>query len=120
MLEAETEVRKAVDAADKNFEGLGQTRGAGNLILLVIRPQEAVAAVQALGQAYGDYYGAVADFNRAQFRLYHALGQPARLLAGEGDNCPATTPVAVFGQPRLCGVRRSLAFRLNSRGQTVY
>jgi outer membrane protein TolC len=98
--EAEIEVRNAVDSAEKNLEGLGQTRGAGNLILLVIRPQEAVAAVQALGQAYTDYYEAVADFNRAQFRLYRALGQPARLLAGAGNNCPATTPAAVFGQPR--------------------
>jgi hypothetical protein len=41
-----------------------------------------VAAVQALGQAYSDYYAAVADYNRGQFRLYRALGQPAQ-LAGE-------------------------------------
>jgi hypothetical protein len=37
----------------------------------------AVQAVQSLGQAYLDYFGAVADANRAQFRLYRALGQPA-------------------------------------------
>ena len=43
-----------------------------------MRPQEAVAAVQALAQAYADYYGAVADANRAQFRLYRALRRPAR------------------------------------------
>ena len=54
--------------------------GAGAIALLV-RPQEAVAAVQALAQAYNDFYGAVADYDRAQFRLYHALGNPAQALA---------------------------------------
>jgi len=37
-----------------------------------------VAAVQVLGQAYDDYYATVADYDRAQFRLYHALGHPPR------------------------------------------
>jgi outer membrane protein TolC len=78
--DAADELRNAVDSADKNLEGLGQTKQAGNLILLVIRPQEAVAAVQALDQAYTDYYGALGDFNRAQFRLYRALGEPAQAL----------------------------------------
>jgi len=99
--DAEDEVKNAVDSAGKNFEGLGQTRGVGNLIVLVIRPQEAVAAVQALAQAYSDYYTAVADFNRAQFRLYRALGHPAQLLAGEaGSNCLQPRPLAVFGTPQ--------------------
>jgi hypothetical protein len=53
------------------------------VILLAIRPQEVVAAIQALAQAYNDYYGAVADYNRAQFRLYRALRQPAQALAGQ-------------------------------------
>lgn len=78
--DAEDELRNAVDSVEKNFEGLGQTRRAGNLIILVIRPQEAVQAVQALAQAYGDYYGAIGDYNRAQFRLYRALGHPAQLI----------------------------------------
>jgi hypothetical protein len=30
-----------------------------------------------LAQSYADYYTAVADANRAQFRLYRALGQPS-------------------------------------------
>jgi outer membrane protein TolC len=74
--DAEAEVRDAIESADKNLQGLGQTRAAGNVLILVVRPQEVVAAIQALGQAYNDYYGAVADFDRAQFRLYHALGHP--------------------------------------------
>ena len=80
---AEKEVRWAADSAGKNLIALGQTKGVGNLVVTLVRPQEAVAAVQALGQAYLDYYGAVADANRAQFRLYRALGQPAQCLIQE-------------------------------------
>jgi len=29
-------------------------------------------------QAYDQYFGTVADYNRAQFELFHALGYPAR------------------------------------------
>jgi len=54
--DAESGLRDAVDSADKNLQGLGQTRkAAGNLLILVIRPQEVVAAIQALAQAYTDY-----------------------------------------------------------------
>jgi outer membrane protein TolC len=77
---AEREVRSAVESADKNLVALGESRGVGNQVVLLVRPQEAVAAVQALAQAYLDYYGAVADANRAQFRLYRALGRPAQCL----------------------------------------
>ncbi len=79
---AEEGVKLAVESAEKNLTGVGQTKRAGDFVTLIIRPQEAVAAVQALGQAYSDYYGAVADANRAQFRLYRALGQPAQLMLG--------------------------------------
>ena len=77
---AEKGIRSVQQSADKNLVALGQTKGAGTQIVLLVRPQEAVAAVQALAQAYIDYYGAVADTNRAEFRLYHALGQPAQRL----------------------------------------
>lgn len=92
--EAEVGLRDAIDSAEKNFEGLGQTkRLSGNLLTLVIRPQEAVAAIQALSQAYADYYGSVNDYNRAQFRLYRALGQPAQWLTGPtpSHNSPEPT-----------------------------
>ncbi|QDU18504.1 Outer membrane efflux protein [Urbifossiella limnaea] len=74
-------VRNAVATAEKNLQGLGQTRRAGEQLVLVFRPQEAVAAVAALDQAYRDFYQAVGDHNRAQFRLYRALGHPAEALA---------------------------------------
>lgn len=77
---AERGVKLAVESAEKNLAGLSQTKRAGDVVLLVVRPQEAVASVQALAQAYIDYYGAIADANRAQFRLYRALGKPAQCL----------------------------------------
>jgi hypothetical protein len=57
----------------------------------VFRPQEAVAAVAALDQAYRDYFAAVGDQNRAQFQLYRALGHPAQCLATAATP-PATLP----------------------------
>ena len=74
---AEDELRDAVKSVEKNFEGLKETNRVGNVLLLVVRPQEALASIQALGQAYNDYFQTIADFNRAQFRLYRALGNPA-------------------------------------------
>jgi outer membrane protein TolC len=84
-------VWSAQNSADKNLIGL-QPKEEGGKVVLLVRPQEAVAAVQALAQAYGDYYGAVADANRAQFRLYRALGHPALALAGGGLTCPPVPP----------------------------
>jgi outer membrane protein TolC len=78
--EAEGELRDALESLEKNFEGMRQPRGGGTVITLVNRPQEVVAAVQALAQAYADYYSAVGDSNRAQFRLYRDLGYPAQCL----------------------------------------
>jgi outer membrane protein TolC len=86
--EAEAGLKDALELADRSTQGMTQTRQVGGVIQLVIRPQEVVAAVQSLAQAYADYYGAVADFNRAQFRLYRALGHPAQALAPDALPCP--------------------------------
>jgi outer membrane protein TolC len=77
---AERGVRAAGSSAEKNLLALRQTKTVGGAVQLLVRPQEVVASVQALAQAYTDYYAAVGDFNRAQFRLYRALGQPAQTL----------------------------------------
>ena len=84
ITEAESELRDAVDSVDKNVAGMRQTREGEGALGFFNRPQEVVAAIQALAQAYNDYYGAVGDYNRAQFRLYRALGNPAQFLGGEG------------------------------------
>jgi outer membrane protein TolC len=78
---AERGLKLAIESADANLLAIGQTKRAGNINLTVVRPAEAVASVQALGQAYADFFAAVADSNRAQFRLYHAIGQPAQMVA---------------------------------------
>jgi outer membrane protein TolC len=77
---AEAGLKETIDSVRKNFEGLRQTRQVGRTVTLVIRPQEAVASIQALMQAYVDYYAAINDYDRAQFRLYRALGQPPQEL----------------------------------------
>jgi len=91
--QAEPALRDAVELVNKSLDGLGQTRRVGDAILLVVRPQEAVAAVQALGQANADFFAAVGDYNRAQFRLYRALGHPAQCLAGAVPTRPSEPAV---------------------------
>ena len=93
--EAEPALREALDLVNKNLEGLNQTRRVGEVLTLIVRPQEAVAAVQALGQANADFYTAVSDYNRAQFRLFRALGHPAQCLAGSVPQEPQVGPVTL-------------------------
>ena len=94
MTDAESGLKDAAESVDKNFQGLSQTRRAGELIILLIRPQEVIASIQTLSQAYADFYGAVADYNRAQFRLYRALGYPVQFITGNETSC-LLPPVAV-------------------------
>jgi outer membrane protein TolC len=83
VAQAEAELKEALQSATLNLATLGEIkRAGGNIDILVVRPLEVVAALQALDQGYVDYFGAVADYNRAQFRLYRALGNPAQFLAG--------------------------------------
>jgi outer membrane protein TolC len=84
VADAEAGVKDAIDSLEKNVEGMRQLKGVGNVVVFVNRPQEVVAALQALAQAYNDYYVATGDYNRAQFRLYRDLGYPAQHLAVEG------------------------------------
>jgi outer membrane protein TolC len=91
LADAESGLKDAAESVQKNFQGLSQTQDAGKIIILLVRPQEVVAAIQALSDAYGNYYSAVADHNRAQFRLYRALGYPAQALTDpEPANCTST------------------------------
>ena len=81
------------------------------------RPQEVVASLQQLQQAYVNYYRTVADFNRAQFRLFYALGFPAEVLACRRPPGPIE-PVDTYRGPALPNVRGTgLIFRDRGRAE---
>jgi outer membrane protein TolC len=87
--EAEDGLKLAADSVRKNFDEMKQIRELGKeVVLLLVRPQEVVAAIQALARANNNYYAAVADYDRAQFRLYRALGQPAQALGHPDSYTP--------------------------------
>lgn len=104
-------VTDAAETADKNLKGLIPGKRVGEQLVLVFRPQEAVAAVSTLDLTYRDYYQAVADHNRAQYQLYRALGHPAQCLVHTPPpamTLPAETipePVPV-GSPSSAPARR--------------
>ena len=81
---AEAELKFALLSYAGNLKGLSETVRAGDLLVLVNRPQEVVAALQQLQQAYIDYYTTSNDYNRAQFRLFRAglPGPEPRLWRG--------------------------------------
>jgi outer membrane protein TolC len=101
------EVRHAQRSLAENLTGLKNTRQVGDLPMLISRPQEVVAAVQALAIAYTNFYVSIADYNRAQFRLYRAIGNPSNLLAGRVESASAPpAPTTPSTGPQLPPVRR--------------
>src|SRR5262249_48365806 len=72
--QAERGLREALITYDGNLRGLGETTRFNDLLVLVYRPQEVVVALQHLQGAYTRYFSTVAEYNRAQFQLYHDLG----------------------------------------------
>ena len=117
VTQSEEELRQAIASADKNFTGLRETtRPAGELLNLVVRPQEVVAAIQQLIVAYQDYSGAVNGFNRAQFDLYRALGQPAQWVTSlqaapaiSAPPSPSPSPPAPAAGAARAGGRTAVA-----------
>ncbi len=102
LWDAEQEVRGSVQAAARSSEALAPKGKSERAPRPASRPQEAVAALQALARAYGDYYIAAADYNIAQFALYRALGNPAQELTERGllgPAKPAPPPCAPVGPP---------------------
>jgi outer membrane protein TolC len=103
VVETEEGVRQAVESADKNFIGLRETaRPAGEILRLIVRPQEVVAAIIALNLAYQQYANAVNEYNVAQFEVYRALGQPAQWVTcrtAPPPTAPATTPPRAAATP---------------------
>jgi hypothetical protein len=78
VVQAERALRTGIITYNGSVEGLEQTSRFGDVLVLIARPQEAVFALQLLQRAFDEYYTTVAEYNRAQFELFHALGYPAR------------------------------------------
>lgn len=78
---ADSGLKNALTSFDGNLKGMGQTTRFGDILNLVNRPQEVVAALQQLDDAYKKYFQCVQDYNRSQFRLFRAVGFPAEVLA---------------------------------------
>ena len=81
VTQADRSLRTGIIAFNGNFEGLQQTKRFGDVLHLVYRPQEVVYALELLNVAFNEYFTTVADYNLAQFQLFHALGYPAREVA---------------------------------------
>jgi outer membrane protein TolC len=77
MEELRASVTEAIESLGLNLTNI--RRGAG--LPGATRPIEVLQPIQALAQARSDYLGAVLAYNRAQFRLLRAIGQPPSLSA---------------------------------------
>jgi outer membrane protein TolC len=81
VYQADRALRTGIITYNGSVEGLEQTSRFGDVLVLIARPQEAVFALQLLQQAFDEYFTTVAEYNRAEFQLFHALGYPAREVA---------------------------------------
>ena len=117
---AEAGLKAAVLSYDGNLKGLSQTVRAGELLQLVNRPQEVVAALQQLQQAYISYYTSANDVSRAQFRLFRAWGiRPRGWPAAARSGPPYRSILPARPRwPRSTPRSRALNFtRIYSRGR---
>jgi outer membrane protein TolC len=78
VTQADRALRSGMIAYNGNVEGLHHTTRYGDVLVLVYRPQEVVYALRLLKVAFDEYFTTVADYNRAEFELFHALGYPAQ------------------------------------------
>ncbi len=98
-VQSERELAAALENYNGVVAGLKQTKRFGNLLKLAFRPQEAVFSLKLLQLAYDNYYLTVADYNTAQFELFHALGYPAREISffrTPGEIAPVDTTRPTF------------------------
>jgi outer membrane protein TolC len=90
MEEARQAVSEGVQSLELNFTSI--RRGAG--LPGATRPIEVLQPIQALAQARLEYLDAVLAYNRAQFRLVRALGQPPALNPPPAPACAPPAPPA--------------------------
>jgi hypothetical protein len=102
VVQAERSLRTGLVTYQKNYEGIGQTKRFENVLELVYRPQEVVYALKLLNLAFNEYFNTVADYNTAQFMLYHALGYPSREITffrPPGEILPVNTERPAYLPP---------------------
>jgi hypothetical protein len=106
--QANRALQSAIITFNGNYEGLKETMRFEDVLVLVYRPQEAVYSLELMKIALDEYFSTVAEYNRAQFELFHALGYPAAEIALrrppgeiEGTNTarPAFLPAVGTGPP---------------------
>jgi outer membrane protein TolC len=103
MATAERGLQEALLAYEGSLKNLGKIEEIGDTKVLVRRAFEVIDALRALSQAYEAYFVSINDFNRAQFRLYRALGYPAGILACERTPGPIL-PVDTSRPPQMAPV----------------
>jgi outer membrane protein TolC len=77
VTQADRALRASIATFNGSFEGLQHTTRFGDVLVLINRPQEVVFALQQMKSAFDAYFTTVAEYNRAEFELFHALGYPA-------------------------------------------
>jgi len=100
---AERGVKEARLAYEGSLVNLGQTEKVGDVTVQVRRAFEVIDALKALFQAYDTYFVSVNDYNRAQFRLYRAIGYPDAILTCERLSGPIL-PVDTTRPPQMAPV----------------
>jgi len=92
--QADRAMRTGIITYNGQLEGLKETKRFGDVLVLINTPQEAIYALQRLNLAFEDYFATVAEYNRAQFDLFHSLGYPAQEITSRqlpGDVLPVNT-----------------------------
>jgi hypothetical protein len=81
VVQADRALRTGIITLNGAFEGLKEISRFANVLVLISRPQEAVFALQLLNTAFDEYFTTIAEYNRAEFDLFHAMGYPAQEIA---------------------------------------
>ena len=100
--QADRSLRSAITTFNGNIEGLRHTTRMGDVLVLIYRPQEVVYALRLMKLAFDEYFTTVAEYNRAEFELFHALGYPAQeitYLRPPGDIVPVDTARPAYLPP---------------------
>jgi outer membrane protein TolC len=100
---AEAGLQEAQLAYTGTLEELGKITQVEDVKILTRRTFEVIDALRALLRAYDNYFLSVNDYNRAQFRLFRALGYPAGIVECERSPEPIV-PVDTARPPQMAPV----------------